>query len=72
MDKLVIAQIDSDMRNSFPPGNKENQITIIYDSMWNGTRVMAENIASGIKQSDQTTDVILRVSGEVQNQNSGI
>ena len=38
---------------------KENQITIIYDSMWNGTRVMAENIASGIRQSDQKVNVKL-------------
>ena len=38
---------------------KENQITIVYDSMWNGTRVMAENIASGIKQSDQKVNVKL-------------
>ena len=38
---------------------KENQITIIYDSMWNGTRVMAENIASGITQSDHMVNVKL-------------
>jgi flavorubredoxin len=38
---------------------KENQITIIYDSMWNGTRVMAENIASGITQSDHKVNVKL-------------
>jgi anaerobic nitric oxide reductase flavorubredoxin len=38
---------------------KENQITIVYDSMWNGTRIMAENIASGIKQSDQKVNVKL-------------
>jgi len=38
---------------------KENQITIVYDTMWNGTRVMAENIASGIKQSDQKVNVKL-------------
>jgi anaerobic nitric oxide reductase flavorubredoxin len=31
---------------------QENQITIVYDTMWNGTRVMAENIARGIKQAD--------------------
>jgi len=31
---------------------QENQITIVYDTMWNGTRVMAENIAQGIKQAD--------------------
>lgn len=38
---------------------KENQITIAYDSMWNGTRVMAENIAHGIKQSDEKVNVKL-------------
>jgi len=38
---------------------KENQITIVYDTMWNGTRVMAEKIASGIKQSDQKVNVKL-------------
>ncbi|MCX5842421.1 MAG: anaerobic nitric oxide reductase flavorubredoxin [Deltaproteobacteria bacterium] len=38
---------------------KENQITIVYDSMWNGTRVMAENIARGIKQSDEKVNVKL-------------
>jgi flavorubredoxin len=38
---------------------KENQITIVYDTMWNGTRIMAENIASGIKQADQKVDVKL-------------
>lgn len=38
---------------------KENQITIVYDTMWNGTRVMAENIASGIKQSDPNVNVKL-------------
>ena len=31
---------------------KEDQITLVYDTMWNGTRVMAENIARGIKQND--------------------
>jgi flavorubredoxin len=36
---------------------QENQITIIYDSMWNGTRVMAENIAMGIKESDEAVNV---------------
>ncbi|MEW5814159.1 MAG: anaerobic nitric oxide reductase flavorubredoxin [Spirochaetota bacterium] len=33
-------------------GYKENQITIIYDTMWNATRVMAENIAKGIRAVD--------------------
>ena len=29
-------------------GYRENQITIVYDSMWSGTRAMAEAIARGI------------------------
>jgi anaerobic nitric oxide reductase flavorubredoxin len=32
---------------------KENQITIIYDTMWNGTRRMAEALAHGIKAADE-------------------
>ena len=31
---------------------KENQVTLIYDTMWNGTRIMAENIARGLKLAD--------------------
>ena len=31
---------------------QENQITVIYDTMWNGTRKMAEAIAEGIKDAD--------------------
>ncbi|KYZ75898.1 MBL fold metallo-hydrolase [Anaerosporomusa subterranea] len=38
---------------------QENQITIIYDTMWNGTRRMAEEIACGIKQAD--ADVTVKV-----------
>ena len=38
---------------------QENQITLVYDSMWNGTRVMAENIANGIKESDPNVNVKL-------------
>ncbi|MDI6688332.1 MAG: anaerobic nitric oxide reductase flavorubredoxin [Desulfobacterales bacterium] len=38
---------------------KENQITILYDTMWNGTRVVAENIATGIKSSDGSVDIKL-------------
>jgi flavorubredoxin len=38
---------------------QENQITIIYDSMWNGTRVMAEKIANGIKEADKEVNVKL-------------
>jgi anaerobic nitric oxide reductase flavorubredoxin len=38
---------------------QENQITIIYDTMWNGTRVMAEKIADGIKDADNEVNVKL-------------
>ncbi len=38
---------------------KENQITILYDTMWNGTRVMAEQIAKGIVHSDKSVTVKL-------------
>ncbi len=38
---------------------KENQITILYDTMWNGTRIMAENVASGIKTSDDKVNIKL-------------
>jgi flavorubredoxin len=36
---------------------QENQITVIYDTMWNSTRKMAESIASGIKAVDDTVTV---------------
>jgi flavorubredoxin len=38
---------------------QENQITIIYDTMWNGTRKVAECIAKGIRESDKEVDVRL-------------
>jgi len=38
---------------------KENQITIIYDSMWNGTRRMAEYIGEGIREADK--DVTIKI-----------
>src|SRR4030043_289306 len=37
----------------------ENQITIAYDTMWDGTRRMAEAIAEGITEADQTIAVKL-------------
>ena len=36
---------------------KENQITIIYDTMWNSTRKMAEAIAYGIQSADKDVTV---------------
>ena len=42
---------------------QENQITIIYDTMWNSTRRMAEAIANGIRQVDKNvTTKLLNVS----------
>ena len=38
---------------------QENQVTIVYDTMWNGTRRMAEAIAEGIRSKDNDIDVKL-------------
>lgn len=38
---------------------KENQVTIIYDSMWNNTRKMGEAIAEGIKIVDPEVTIKL-------------
>ncbi|WHH61172.1 anaerobic nitric oxide reductase flavorubredoxin [Petroclostridium sp. X23] len=38
---------------------QENQITLIYDTMWDGTRRMAEAIAEGIKAADDKVVVKL-------------
>ena len=40
-------------------GYQENQITIIYDTMWNSTRLMAEAITKGIQQVDSTVTIKL-------------
>jgi anaerobic nitric oxide reductase flavorubredoxin len=37
----------------------ENQITVVYDTMWDGTRRMAEAIAKGITEADPTVAVKL-------------
>jgi anaerobic nitric oxide reductase flavorubredoxin len=39
---------------------QENQITIVYDTMWNSTRLMAEAIADGIRQTDKEVTVIIQ------------
>ncbi len=36
---------------------QENQVTIIYDTMWNSTRKMAESIALGIREAAPETTV---------------
>ncbi|MDF2820950.1 MAG: flavoprotein [Clostridiales bacterium] len=38
---------------------QENQITIIYDTMWNSTRKMAEAIAKGIMEADPNVTIKL-------------
>lgn len=40
-------------------GYQENRIAIIYDTMWDGTRAMAENIARGIHEQDGDVTVKL-------------
>jgi anaerobic nitric oxide reductase flavorubredoxin len=38
---------------------QENQITLLYDTMWEGTRKMAEAIAQGIQQADPAVNIKL-------------
>jgi flavorubredoxin len=38
---------------------QENQVTLIYDTMWNGTRVLAEKIGEGIRATDDEVTVKL-------------
>ena len=38
---------------------QENQITILYDTMWDSTRIMAEEIAAGIREKDNQVTVKL-------------
>jgi flavorubredoxin len=54
-DPLQIANQYLEWANAYA----ENQITIAYDSMWDGTRRMAEAIAKGITEEDQTVNVKL-------------
>jgi anaerobic nitric oxide reductase flavorubredoxin len=44
---------------SSPTGYQENQITIIYDTMYHGTQSMAENIVVGINEADPLVNVKL-------------
>ncbi|NDL67869.1 anaerobic nitric oxide reductase flavorubredoxin [Anaerotalea alkaliphila] len=38
---------------------QENKITILYDTMWNGTRTLAEGIAEGIGLADPECEVMV-------------
>jgi len=47
---------------------QENQITIIYDTMWNGTRRVAEKIAEGVRDTDPSVTVkIFNISNTDEN-----
>ena len=43
----------------FASGYQENQITVIYDTMYHGTSAIAENIVKGISQADPLVNVKL-------------
>ena len=38
---------------------QENQISLLYDTMWDSTRIMAEQIAAGIREADPAVNVKL-------------
>jgi anaerobic nitric oxide reductase flavorubredoxin len=40
-------------------GFQEDQISLIYDTMWEGTRIVAESIAEGIKAADNKVNIKL-------------
>ncbi len=47
---------------------KENQITVVYDTMWKGTKKMAEAIVEGLKAEDEEVEVkIFKLSGSDKN-----
>ncbi|CBZ03018.1 anaerobic nitric oxide reductase flavorubredoxin [Clostridium botulinum] len=49
---------------------RENQVTIIYDTMWNSTRRMAETIAEGIKKINK--DVAIKIFNSSKNDKNDI
>jgi len=44
---------------SWSQNYQENQITLLYDTMWEGTKLMAEKIAQGIKMQDKSVNIKL-------------
>ncbi len=47
---------------------QENQITIVYDTMWNATRVMAERLAEGIGRADPEVNIkLFNIAGSDKN-----
>ena len=49
---------------------QENQVTILYDTMWNSTRDMAEAIARGIRSENQ--DVLIKILHVAQRDNNEV
>ena len=49
---------------------QENQITIVYDTMWNGTKKLAEKIADGINLADP--DVAVKVYNITKNDKNDV
>ena len=49
---------------------QENQITLIYDTMWDSTRRMAECIAEGIREADP--DVVIKLMNAAKEDKSDI
>ncbi len=49
---------------------QENQITIIYDTMWNDTRKMAEAIARGIQKKDE--EVTIKILNTAKNDKTDV
>ncbi|MBN1799655.1 MAG: anaerobic nitric oxide reductase flavorubredoxin [Spirochaetales bacterium] len=52
---MQIVQKYSEWSNDY----QENQITVLYDTMWDGTKRMAEAVAEGIHQADDTVRIKL-------------
>ena len=49
---------------------RENQVTIVYDTMWNSTRRIAETIAEGIKEVNK--DVVIKIFNSSKNDKNDI
>lgn len=49
---------------------QENQITIIYETMWNGTKQLAEKIAEGIEKVDK--EVVVKLFNVAKNDNNDL
>lgn len=58
---LQIVQKYAEWANNY----QENQITLIYDTMYNGTHTIAENIAKGIMLADKSITVKLYNAGKM-------